>query len=195
MTSKPLYCSQLRKNLDKVHYSQKGNRIYLSYGDDQDPIHIFTPNFRIPFNLQNKTTKDGRIFMKSLSFSTGGLKPEDDEKIKKNNEHIQKFVKFLKVLDKQIVRDFPGKEYRHSLYQSNPEYAPTFSVNIRTGYNNSDELKMHVFDANDQQIEIEEGMFKNRIGSAILHLESIWISGEKMGVNWFVEQLKLLDAA
>lgn len=193
MDSKPMYCKQLKDNMDQIQYSQKGNRVYLSFNDEK--IYIQTPNFRIPFNLQNKTTKDGRIFMKSLSFSTGSLKPEEDEKIKANNSHIKKFVKFLKELDKRIVNDFQGKEYRHSLYQSNPDYAPTFSVNIRTGYNNSDELKMHVFDANNQQIKIEEGMFKNKVGSAILHLESIWISGEKMGVNWFVEQLKLLDAA
>lgn len=185
-----LYCNKIDMNNLKLGV-KKGTRTLFTYNGDPD-LYIHLPYFKVPFNLKEKKTKEGKVFMKTISFSTENVDLDDPKQTKTNNKHIKKFVQFVDNVDAIASKKFPNREQYNSLYV-NPEgkYAPTFNVNIKFKYG-THEVNLDVFDNQENLLAFDDFIFKNKIVTGILKLDSVWESNGKIGTNWNAVQLQIV---
>lgn len=180
---------------DSIHFGPlKGSKRYISYKGSSG-LNIHTPKMRIPFELQDKTTRENIVFMKKAVFSTERLSGiGSEEEIKHNNKHMKKFVAFLEKIDQMVEAEYPGYTLYHSLYSpSDAKYSPTFTCNIKLYQDN---LDLQVFDHEEQSVDVNGLTFKNRIAQSVVQLESIWVSeySKKVGINWMLKQIKFVQS-
>jgi hypothetical protein len=181
---------------DSIHFGPlKGSKRYISY-QGASGLNIHTPKMRIPFELQDKTTRENIVFMKKAVFSTE-CKPSktlllSEEEIKHNNKHIKKFVAFLDKIDQMVEAEYPGYTLYRSLYNPpDAKYSPTFTCNIKLYQDN---LDLQCFDKDEQSVDVNGLTFKNRVAQGVVQLESIWVSqySKKVGINWMLKQIKFV---
>lgn len=197
-----MYCNKI--DTKKLKLIPKGKGFIFEYKNDPD-IFIHLPEMRIPFNVQEKKTRDGRVFMKSIAFSTESLKLQDtgdntfdlEADTKLNNKHIKKFVQFVKKVDSIVEEYFDDKKatFYNSLYCSNDnKYSPTFSVNVKFKYGtNEPQVDVYDDDTPPNILMFEDRIFRNKIATGIVRLDGAWKSNGKIGLNWTAVQLQLLN--
>ena len=161
----------------------------LASGSDEfTKLRVQTPRMRICFDPDEKKTKEGKVFVKNVSFSTQEIGSNGNKKT------IRLFKKRIQETDKKIFGLLPeilqNKSFSSSLWQGkNTSYEPTMKVSFpyRDGV-----CKTQVYDKNDDRID-EEEVKKGVVASAILKLDNMWIWRDKVGINWVVEQLKIYE--
>lgn len=179
-----MYCSQFRFGKFGTN-AQRGKRISFKY-DGVDEILIHTPVVHVPYSLRDKTAKaDGRVFMKTIPLSL--TKIELPEQSKSNNKHIKAFKSFVENVDLYVKEDVLS-EYSESVYSS--MYKDTFNVSIRLDYNTKEPM-VEVYQGS-QIVEFNDHIFKNKLVSCIIKLDSIWISNGKAGVNWYLDSIQII---
>lgn len=170
---------------------KKGSKYIILY--DGEPLVFKSPKMKSPFALSSKKTKQGKIFMKTITFSMENI-----------NKHVEKFSKVIQDIDDKIQSLMNRKNgvngvLRESLYQNNPKYPATYRVDIRFEYG-TDILDFEAFDAQNNNIEsINDYIFERVICSSLIKLDSVWeytdtSTGEvKYGINWFANQGKIYE--
>lgn len=188
------YCNEIE--LDSITLAtsvSKFNGWKFLYNGEELLLH--TPPLKVLNRIFERKSKAGKIFKKCLVMSLGPPTPEDDE-------HVQLFIEFLKAFDERcfgVVEKDKKEEneevikYR-SIY-SPPDSDPTFSIDLKIGYNNPDDIKVDVFGSDGVPIELtnDPNMFLNHTVECIVRFEGIWKSGNKIGINWTAVQIKVLE--
>ena len=169
----------------------KDRNITFYYPDDSSGesfslLRIQTPQFKIPFDVDERKTKDGRVFMKSMTISTNDIGSS------KNLRDIKRFRKKIEEIDNRMVsllpEEYQTRNFYKSLYQGkNENFKPTMKIGIP--FDRDETCKVPIFDYKNEHLpdsEIGRGDFI----SSIITLEGIWLSSGKMGVNWNAWQIK-----
>lgn len=176
-----IYCKEF--DIEKLSCErQKGNRIPLEYDGCECRIHL--PILLIPYSIQDKKTSDGRVFMKSLSFSMDFVTES-----KSNQKHIVAFRKMIEQIDLFVENKLEHNEqFYNSLYSG--KSCTTFSGSIKFEYGTKD-VKLDLFNDKREVVEFDNGIFKEKMVTGIIKLDSIWISRGKAGINWIIETLQI----
>ena len=151
-------------------------------------LRIQTPRFKIPFNPDERKTKENKIFVKNISLSTDEIGSD------LNKKNANTFRMKIEETDQKIKSLLPPpyneKNLSPSLWQSkNLTYKPTMRITLPY----SDEVcKTAVYNEKDDKIQ-DTDVCRNSIISAIIRLDGIWLWGDKMGVNWVAEQIKIYE--
>ncbi len=164
--------------------AQKGKRIKFTY-EGVNEILIHTPILHVPYSNRDKKS-NGITFMKTIPLSLTEITLV--EKSKSNNKHIKAFKQFVTNID-EYVKEEVLKDYSEIVYSS--LYKDTFNVCIKLDYNTKDPL-VEVFNKN-QIVEYDDNIFKNKLVTCIIKLESIWVSNGKAGVNWNMDSIQILE--
>jgi len=174
----------------------KSYRVFIDY--DKKPLYINTPKMRIPFDIKEVKGGDGKIWAREMTLSVGPLTDQDSQ----NNKHVEYFKKIVEKIDDRISKLIKG-EMRHSLYSSNPNYAPTFTTKIKNTFG-SDTPNIKVFDQKKKLIPLEKVNFNLRswVVSLVIKLDGVWVQKEpnpetkknKFGIDWTVVQMRIHHA-
>lgn len=164
--------------------AQKGKRIAFTY-EGVNEVLIHTPILHVPYSNRDKKS-NGITFMKTIPLSLTEITLT--EKSKSNNKHIKAFKQFVTNID-EYVKEEVLKDYSEIVYSS--LYKDTFNVSIKLDYNTKDPL-VEVFNKN-QIVEYDDNIFKNKLVTCIIKLESIWVSNGKAGVNWYMDSIQILE--
>lgn len=169
--------------------TEKNVSFYYPTGNDEfTKLRIQTPKFRIPFIPEERKTKADKIFVKNISLSTDEIGDSNNRKL--IELFRTKIMNTDDVLKKLIPESLKSKELGSSLWQGkNVKYKPIMKISM----NYKDEkCQTAVYNANDEKISDDE-IKKDIIISAIIRLDGVWISNNKMGVNWVAEQIKIYE--
>lgn len=188
-----IYCTSFDES--NLEFDEKrGTNIPIKYNNDDLMIHL--PLLKIPFEVSDVKTKDGKVFMKKITFSTGELFLKENNK--KINKHIKKFVKMVQNID-EIAKKYIRQEldedvnFYSSLYKKEGStYDPSYNVNITFHRNTTDPI-INVFDAKDNKLKLSETPVRQMLASGIVKLDSLWVSKGKAGVNWNLIILQLYN--
>lgn len=192
------YCNEINpKKLSQTKAPREyasSIRAYIDY--DKKPLFLKLPKMRIPFDPKEEKTRDGKIFMRKISVSLGPLTKDPDDN---NNKHIEMFKKVIKTIDTHVAGMING-DFRGSIYESNPEYAPTFTVGVKNAYG-QDTPNLELFDSKKKQLPIDKCDFNLRtwVVSGVVKLDGVWIQKRvdsstgkrKCGIDWTLTQLML----
>lgn len=169
----------------------KGNYLSIFYPiNDQDgeftKLKIQTPKMKIPFEIQERKTKTGKLFAINVTVSTDEIGTE------KNKSRIEMFREKILDLEKKIQRilppEFQNKTFSSCLWQGkNLDFKPTMRLSIKC----YDELPLiEIFDSDGDISDISELVPKS-IGTFIIALDSVWSTDDKVGINWNIEQVSI----
>ena len=163
---------------------------FLPNGDKFDKICFKTPAMKICFDIDDKKSFEGKVFVKNISLTTEEIGSEN------NRKRIETLVSKLESTEKYIKRLLPNelkdKIFSKSLWQGkNKDYKPTFKVSM--GYDRDGNVRAGVFDSDNKQIDAEN-IKRGQTVSTILRLDKVWVWNDKIGINWEVEQIKIHDS-
>lgn len=185
MTTSPLYCNEI--DVSKITLgTTKNTKTFINY-DNQGSLKIQTPIVYLPYLIKDKKTKDGRVFMKSLALSFLFLLESDEFKMNKN--HIKKFIKTINEIDDfiyNLVKPNEDVQFYRSIYKKE-----IFNTDIKLPYNSTTPI-IELYDENRKLIPFNESLIHKKNVHCILKLEGVWISNNKMGISWILEQIKFV---
>ena len=169
---------------------------FLYNGDD---LLLHTPPLKVPNRIFERKSKAGKIFKKCLVLS---LKSDDSSSDESSESHVKLFTEFLKEFDKKcfsfcLPPDAPdGEPVKYCSIYTEGSNGPTFSVDLKIGYNSPDDIKVDVFGPDNQPIEItnDPNIFLNHTVECIVRFDGIWKSVDKIGINWTAVQIKICGA-
>lgn len=168
----------------------KGNYINVFYPlNSQDneftKLKLQTPKMRIPWDLQERKSRQNKLFAINVTVSTDEV---GSDKNKKNiNMFREKIVELENKIKDILPPNFKSKEFSSSLYQGkNFDYKPTMRLSIPCY---KDEIpSVSVFDKNGDSDKIESIVPKS-VCTFIICLNSVWSTQTKVGINWNIEQV------
>lgn len=169
--------------------TEKAISFYYPIGNDEfSKLRIQTPKLRIPFDPEDKKTKNNKLFVKNISLSTDEIGTSD------NKQLINKFRTLMSETDEKLMGLLPesvrSKDFTPTLWQGkNIKYSPIMKISM----NYKDEkCQTSVYDSKDAKIS-ENDVIKGIVISAIIRLDGVWVSNNKTGVNWVAEQIKIYE--
>lgn len=170
---------------------EKYVKFYMSGdGDDYKQIRFQIPKMRIAFDIDNRKSSTGKVFVKNITLSTNDIGSENN--VKRIDILRTKLLKTEKYIKRLLPPHLENMTFSHSLWQGkNLDFKPTFKVSIH--YDRDDKTKTNVFDSNNNQIS-DSTLTKGQIVSMAIRLDKLWIYGGKIGINWDVEQIKVYDS-
>lgn len=153
---------------------------------DLDKITFQLPTMRIVFDIEEKKTRDGRVFVKNVSLSTKENGSENNRKrIEILKSKIEKTEEYIRKLLPEKLR---SKSFVSSLWQgSNKDFSPVFKASMN--YKN-DECVTGVFDEDNNPID-SNSLEKGQYVSMAITLDKLWVWNDKIGLNWEVNQVKI----
>jgi hypothetical protein len=170
---------------------EKSICVYYPVKDVKDQftkLKIQTPKLRIPFDGDLRKTKEGKIFVKNIQLST------DEIGSNNNKKNINTFRTKIEDTDNKIKKllppEFTNKTISNSLWQGkNTKYSPNMRISIPF----KDEIcQAEVYDSDDTLLDYNE-VKKGITASVILQLDNIWVTHDKVGINWVAKQFKIYD--
>lgn len=150
-----------------------------------NPLVIQTPKLKIPFDGEEKRSKDGQVFVKNIQLSASPVGGQS------NKNNIKSFVEKINAIDENIKAQVGGsKKMSNSFRQGrNTDFAPNMRISIPF----RDECcKTAIYDSKDDKTDVSS-ITKGIIVSVILRLDSLWIGAQSMGINWVAEQIKIYE--
>lgn len=170
---------------------EKAVKFFLSSKNDNNysKIRFQTPKMKIPFDIDNKKTSTGKIFVKNISLSTNEIGSENNKKrIEILRSKIEKTEKYIKKL---LPTHLQNKKFCNSLWQGrNTDFKPILKVSI--GFDRDDNVKAGIFDNDNNPLDVSK-VSKGQTVSLVLRFDKLWVWNDKIGINWEVEQLKIYD--
>jgi hypothetical protein len=170
-------------NYTSIFYHKKENT------DEFCRLKIQTPKIKIPFDIQERKSKIGKLFAMGVTVSTDEIGTEN------NKINIANFRSKLFEVEKQLRKKLPdelrSKDFSSSLWQgSNANFKPTMKLTIPCFKNETPEVA--IFDKQGNVSDVS-ALEKFSICSFIICLDSIWSTDTKVGVNWHIEQAKIYE--
>ena len=152
-----------------------------------EKIRFQIPSMRIPFDIDQKDTQSGKIFVKNISLSTNDIGSDNN---KKRIDILRtKILKTEKYIKKHLPEHLKDKTFYSSLWQGkNKDYKPTFKVSM--GFDRDNRCKAGIFDNDNNPVE-HTTIAKGQVVSMVIFLDKVWIYRDKIGLNWDVEQIKI----
>lgn len=166
----------------------KDKNIEFFYPTDEkgkfEKLRVQFPAMKIPFDLDEKTAKDGNVFVKNVTLSIQNVLPDEEELSEKLPLTMFAIDERIKHLMKE--RGCDNILYSSLLKPKNAKYSPTFRVSV---FCNKGKPRAHCFDENEKEIPFS--IDKNDVIAVIAKLDNVWLSNGKAGVTWTVEQVKM----
>jgi len=181
----------LTKTLDPeiVKFGKVNERnctIYYPVGqDDYEKLRIQTPKLRLCFDPQFRTNRTtAEIFIMNLTMSLELIGTD------KNKMNIEMFEAKLRRLERCVQKILPPevvsrRTLSSSFYQKG-DYAPTLRASIK--YKNGDPAA-RVFQGKEREITTVDELKCGTIMTSIFLLDNVWVSADKYGINWIIEQV------
>lgn len=184
--------------LEMGNVTEKNVEFFYPSGDNTfEKFRVHTPKLRIPFDISDKKARaTGKVFAKSVTFAM------DRVGTPANQARIDRFVAAVRDIDDHVKRvlskseSFRTKTFYGSLYQ-NPApkydgslYPPTMRVTVP--FRKDGTCVSSFYDPQENPIDVSD-VHRNDTAAAIIVLDEIWVSGQKYGINWVIEQLKVFE--
>jgi hypothetical protein len=165
--------------------NERNCTVYYPVGqDDYEKLRIQTPKLRLCFDPQFRTNKTtAEIFIMNLTMSLELIGTD------KNKMNIEMFEAKIRRLERTVQKILPpevisGRNMSSSFYQKG-DYAPTLRASIR--YKNGDPVVRTFKGKEREPITIDE-LKRGTIMTSIFLLDNVWITNDKYGINWIIEQ-------
>ena len=151
-----------------------------------DKITFQLPIMRIVFDIEEKKTRDGRVFVKNVSVSTKETGSDNNKKrIQILRSKIEKTEEYIRRL---LPEGLQSKTFLTSMWQGkNTDFSPVFKASLN--YKN-DECSAGVFDEDNSPID-NNTLEKGQYVSMAITLDKLWVWNDKIGLNWEVNQIKI----
>lgn len=168
---------------------EKHVTFFLPDGDNFKKIKFQTPKMRICFDVEERKTKMGKLFVKNVTLSTNEIGSDNNRKrIEILRTKLEKTEKYIKRLLPDYLKN---KKFNSSLWQgNNKDFKPTFKVGIN--FDRNEEANVGIFDKDNNPMEHTK-LQKGQIVSMSIKLEKLWIWNDKIGINWNIEQIKVYE--
>lgn len=175
------------KNIVLGKIEDKYVKFFLKGSDGNlDKITFQLPIMRIVFDIEEKKTRDGRVFVKNVSVSTKETGSDNNKKrIQILRSKIEKTEEYIRRLLPEGLR---SKTFLTSMWQGkNTDFSPVFKASLN--YKN-DECSAGVFDEDNSPID-SNSLEKGQYVSMAITLDKLWVWNDKIGLNWEVNQIKI----
>lgn len=170
-----------------------GNYINVFYPDDSETefvkFKIQTPKMKVPWEPKEIKSKQGKVFSINLSVSTDEIGTE------KNKASIEMFrnkiIEIESVIKDILPDEFKNKTFSSSLWQgNNADYKPTMKLSIPF-FKETPSVVIYAQDGSELTIN---SIIPRSICTFIISLNSVWSTTDKVGLNWNIEQITILDS-
>lgn len=168
----------------------KAIRFYYKLDDDNfEKIRFQIPKMKIAFDIDERKSKTGHVFVKNVSLSTNEIGSDNNRKrIEILRNKLEKTEKYIKKL---LPNHLQNKTFVPSLWQGkNTSFKPIFKVSIN--YDHDGKTKTGSFDSDNNPVD-DSFLVKGQMVSMAIRLEKVWVWNDKIGINWEIEQVKIYD--
>jgi hypothetical protein len=166
------------------HKDRSATVYYPTGVNDYDKMRIQTPKMKIVFDPQERKDRNGSIFVLNLSHSLEAIGSD------KNKSNIELFESKMKRVERVVQKILPpdvisGREKSSSFWQKG-DYASTIRSSVK--YMNGDPQIRIFMGKNREPVDVSE-LKRGAITSCIFCLDQVWVTKDKYGINWVVEQI------
>lgn len=167
-------------------HRDKNCTVYYPVGqDDYEKLRVQTPKLKICFDPVDRKDRNGSVFVTSLSHSMDLIGSDN------NKESIELFEKKMRRVERVVQKILPpevknDRELSSSFWKKeNSEYAATIRSSVKY---DKGEPQIRIFKGKEREpVELSE-FKRGTITSCILCLDQVWVTGNKYGINWVIEQ-------
>lgn len=160
--------------------------VYYPVGvDDYEKLRIQTPKLKLCFDPQFRTNRTtAEIFVMNLTLSMDLIGSD------KNKMNIEMFEAKLRRMEHVIERLLPpevvsGRSFSSSFYQKG-EYSPTMRASVK--YKGGEPV-VRIFKGKEREPVTVDELKRGTIMTSIILLDNVWVTNDKYGINWIVEQV------
>lgn len=193
MTEQILLTKHFKPSLVRLG-DAKGNYINVFYPlnsqeNEFTKLKIQTPKMKIPWDLEERKSRQGKVFSINVTVSTDEI--GSDKNKKNTNMFREKILELEEKIKYLLPPNFQSKDFSSSLYQGkNLEFKPTMRLSIPCY--KDEQPNVTIFDKNGDQDNISS-LVPRSVCTFIICLNSIWSTDTKVGINWNIEQVTVFN--